>query len=74
MVEYREHVEEIDLMSIDALLAGIQAQVLTRAIRITDHAREEMEDEIIILSEVLEAINTGEIIEITQIISVDLVA
>lgn len=36
----------------DAILAGIQAQALARLIRITDHAREEME-----------AIAAGQIIE-----------
>lgn len=50
-------------MSTDALLARLQAQASTRAIRITDHAREEMEDESISLSEVLQAISNGQIIE-----------
>lgn len=50
-------------MSTDALLADIQTQAATRAVRVTDHAREEMEDEAITLAEVLEAIATGQIIE-----------
>jgi hypothetical protein len=39
-------------MSIDAVLAGIQAQAAARAMRITDHAREAMEDEAITLAEI----------------------
>lgn len=50
-------------MSIEALLVGIQTQAAARLIRITDHAREEMEDETITLAEVLEAIASGQIIE-----------
>ena len=50
-------------MDEDASLIGIQAQAASRLIRITDHAREEMEDETITLSEVLEAIASGQIIE-----------
>jgi len=46
-----------------AALVQIQAQASTRAIRITDHAREEMEEESITLSDVLEAIASGQIIE-----------
>ena len=50
-------------MDEDTLLVGIQAQAASRLIRVTDHAREEMEDETITLSEVLEAIASGQIIE-----------
>src|SRR6266849_6822738 len=50
-------------MGIDAILTGIQAQAVVRAIRITDHAREEMEEEAITLAELQEAIATGQIIE-----------
>ena len=50
-------------MSADILLTDIQAQATARAVRITDHAREEMEDEAITLAEVLEAIAAGRIIE-----------
>ncbi len=50
-------------MGMDAILALIQAQAAARAIRITDHAREEMEEESIKLAEVLEAIAVGQIIE-----------
>jgi len=50
-------------VDIDALLTRIQAQVSSRAIRVTDHAREEMEDESISLSEVSQAILNGQIIE-----------
>ena len=50
-------------MGMDTLLAQMQAQAAARALRITDHAREEMEEEAIILAEVLEAIAVGQIIE-----------
>ncbi len=50
-------------MGLDVVLARIQAQAATRAIRITDHAREEMEAEAITLAEVIEAITVGQIIE-----------
>ncbi len=50
-------------MSADILLTGIQAQATARAVRVTDHAREEMEDEAITLVEVLDAIAAGQIIE-----------
>ena len=50
-------------MGADNILALIQARVAARAIRITDHAREEMEEESITLVEVLEAIAAGQIIE-----------
>jgi len=43
-------VREIERMGVDAILAEIQAQAAARAIRITDHAREEMEEEIITLA------------------------
>ncbi len=47
----------------DVVLVQIQALAAARAIRITDHAREEMEEEAIILAEVQEAIANGQIIE-----------
>jgi hypothetical protein len=50
-------------MGVDTILALIQAQAAGRAIRITDHAREEMEEESITLAEVLEVIAAGHIIE-----------
>ncbi len=50
-------------MGVDTILALIQARVAARAIRISDHAREEMEEESITLAEVLEAITAGQIIE-----------
>ncbi len=50
-------------MDVDPLLARIQIQAAARAIRITDHAREEMEEESITLAEVLEAIANGQVIE-----------
>lgn len=50
-------------MGVDEILAGIQIQSAARAIRITDHAREEMEAEAITLAEVREAIIAGQIIE-----------
>lgn len=50
-------------MGVDGLLARIRTQAAERAIRITDHAREEMEEESITLAEVLEAIAHGQIIE-----------
>lgn len=50
-------------MDVDPLLARIRIQAAARAIRITDHAREEMEEESITLAEVLEAIANGQIIE-----------
>ncbi len=50
-------------MDVDATLVRIQAQAAARVVRITDHAREEMEAEAITLAEVLEAIATGQIIE-----------
>ena len=50
-------------MSLDMLLSTIQTQAVARLFRVTDHAREEMEDETITLVEVLQAIATGQIIE-----------
>ncbi len=50
-------------MGVDEILARIQIQAAARAIRITDHAREEMEAEAITLAEVREAIIVGQIIE-----------
>lgn len=50
-------------MNVNAMLAEIQAQTIRRAMRITDHAREEMEAEAITLAEVREAIAIGQIIE-----------
>ncbi len=50
-------------MGVDAMLARIRVQAAGRAIRITDHAREEMEEESITLAEVLAAIANGQIIE-----------
>jgi len=50
-------------MGVDEILAGIQAQSAMRALRITDHAREEMEAEAITLAEVQEAIARSQIIE-----------
>ena len=47
----------------EVVLARIRAQATARAIRITDHAREEMEEEAIVLAEVLEAIANSQIIE-----------
>ncbi len=43
-------------MDVDVILARIRVQAAERAIRITDHAREEMGEESITLAEVLEAI------------------
>jgi len=48
----------------DVVLVQIQALAAARAIRITDHAREEMEEEAIILAEVQEAIANGLIIDV----------
>ncbi len=56
-------VEADDKIGMDAILAQIQRQATARALRITDHAREEMEVESITLAEVLEAIASGQIIE-----------
>ncbi len=50
-------------MGMEVILAGIKAQSAARAIRITDHAREEMEEEAITLAEVQESIAAGQIIE-----------
>lgn len=50
-------------MDVDATLVRIRAQAAARVVRITDHAREEMEAEAITLAEVLEAIAAGQIIE-----------
>ncbi len=36
-------------MNVDALIVKIRAQAKARAIRVTDHAREEMEEEAITL-------------------------
>src|SRR6266487_3761486 len=52
-----------DGIGMEAILAGIQAQAAARAIRITDHAREEMEAEAITLAEARQAIAAGQIIE-----------
>lgn len=54
---------ETERMGVDEILTGIQTQAAARTIRITDHAREEMEAEAITLAEVLEAISAGQIIE-----------
>ena len=40
-------------MNVDVILARIRVQAAERAIRITDHAREEMGEESITLAEVL---------------------
>lgn len=56
-------VETDNQMGMDAVLVQIQRQATARALRITDHAREEMEEESIALAEVLEAIAVGQIIE-----------
>ncbi len=50
-------------MGLDTILARIRVQASARAIRVTDHAREEMEEEAITLAEVFEAISVGQIIE-----------
>jgi Domain of unknown function (DUF4258) len=50
-------------MDADVALVRIQTQAMMRVIRITDHAREEMEEEAITLAELLEAIIAGQIIE-----------
>ena len=50
-------------MDVEAVLVRIQTQARMRIIRITDHAREEMEAESITLAELLEAISAGQIIE-----------
>ena len=50
-------------MDSDALLTRIRIQAAGRAIRVTDHAREEMEEESITLAEVLESIANCQIIE-----------
>lgn len=50
-------------IDVETILARLQAQAIGRKIRITDHAREEMEAESILLSEVLEACASGQIIE-----------
>ena len=54
-------------MGVDAILALIQAQAAARAIRITDHAREEMEEESVTLAEVLEVIVAGQIIGVVPV-------
>jgi hypothetical protein len=50
-------------MGVDAILIRIRTQAAERAIRVTDHAREEMEEESITLAEVLEAIANGQILD-----------
>lgn len=50
-------------MSVEDILARIRVQAAARAVRVTDHAREEMEEEAITLAEVLQAIAVGQIIE-----------
>src|SRR5450759_1553165 len=50
-------------MGVDAILIRIRTQAAETAIRVTDHAREEMEEESITLAEVLEAIANGQILE-----------
>jgi Domain of unknown function (DUF4258) len=50
-------------MGLDTILARIRVQASARAIRVTDHAREEMEEEAVTLAEVFEAISVGQIIE-----------
>jgi hypothetical protein len=50
-------------VNIDVVLVRIRTQAVARAIRVTDHAREEMEAEAITLAEVLEAVAAGQIIE-----------
>ena len=56
-------------MGLDALLIRIRTQAIERAIRVTDHAREEMEEESITLAEVLEAIANVRFSRTIQIIS-----
>ena len=47
----------------DASLSKIQEQAAKQAIRVTQHAQEEMDEEEITLDEVLEAIAGGQILE-----------
>ena len=47
----------------DDTLGVIQQQARTQAIRVTQHAREEMADEEITLDEVLEAVANGQVLE-----------
>lgn len=50
-------------MDAAAILAKIQTQAAAEAIRVTQHAQKEMDDEEITLDEVLVAISNGQIIE-----------
>lgn len=50
-------------MNVDALLAQIQSLASTQAVRVTQHAQEEMDAEDITLDDVLEAIAAGRILE-----------
>jgi len=54
---------EVDVNDLEATLERIRAQAAAENIRITQHAQQEMVEEDIILDEVLEAIDTGQILE-----------
>ncbi len=55
--------EEGKKSELAAVLARIKSQAATRAYRLTQHAQQEMVEEEIWLDEVLEAIESGEILE-----------
>ena len=54
---------EYDVVNLRAVLERIRAQATKENIRITQHAHQEMVEENITLSEVLQTINTAQILE-----------
>lgn len=52
-----------DLHSLEAILDSIRDQAKREAVRITQHAQEEMADEGIILDDALDALQSGQILE-----------
>ncbi len=54
---------EFDEVNLETILERIRAQATAENIRITQHAQQEMAEEIITLDEVLQAIATAQILE-----------
>jgi len=56
-------VNAIDVTDLEAVLERVHAQARFENVRITEHAHQEMVEESITLDEILEAIDTGQILE-----------
>jgi len=53
----------IDVTDLEAVLERVHAQARFENVRITEHAHQEMVEESITLDEILEAVDTGQILE-----------